>query len=250
MRVRARVDSGRLVLGPGPGPQERDVPLVQEDPRTCGATCLLAARLLCERDGGAAARLGSLTGPAGGLRGALRAEQLRLQALMNRRARGPLGPLPWPRGLGSTPWAVAGLLDRAVPRGRGGRAAYAVTWVGDAGPRWAAAVVRLRGHLADGAPVLLVVGGPLPVPREGGGPVARALRRAAGRLPAVPRHYVLALPWTLLGRADPGEGRVHVYDPASGSVGPLDLMAARDPRRPGPRGLGYWPRVLALVEPS
>ena len=70
------------------------------------------------------------------------------------------------------------------------------------------------------------------------------------RTPAVPRHYVLALPWRMIEQDDPGEGRVHIYEPSSGSVRPLDLTASRDPRRPGPRELGNWPRVLAVIAPE
>ncbi|QPL06105.1 MULTISPECIES: hypothetical protein [Actinomyces] len=314
MDVRARVSAGRIMLSPeagqamgaggdlkagpgvgprigaGAGPENRAVALVQEDGTTCGATCVLAARLLYEREGAAAARLGALTGSVGGLQAALRVEQLRLQALMNRNAGGPLGPLAWPRHLGSTPWAVAGLMTCAVPREARASAVYTVTWVRDGGPNWATVVERLRAHLADDAPVLLVVGGPLVGGGEdgarvvgggavgarvvgggavgarvvgggavgarvvGGGAVGArvvgTLRRAARLLPSLPRHYVLALPWTLLGRADPGLGRVHVYDPASGAVGVVDLLAARDPQRLGPREFGNWPQVLAIIEPS
>ncbi|WP_167202439.1 hypothetical protein [Actinomyces respiraculi] len=294
MDVWARVSAGRIMLSPeagqamgaggdlkagpgvgprmgaGAGPENRAVALVQEDGTTCGATCVLAARLLYEREGAAAARLGALTGSVGGLQAALRVEQLRLQALMNRNAGGPLGPLAWPRHLGSTPWAVAGLMTCAVPREARASAVYTVTWVRDGGPNWATVVERLRAHLADDAPVLLVVGGPL----VGGGAVGArvvgggaagarvvgggaagarvvgTLRRAARLLPSLPRHYVLALPWTLLGRADPGLGRAHVYDPASGAVGVVDLLAARDPQRLGPREFGNWPQVLAIIEPS
>lgn len=273
MDVRARVSAGRIMLGleaaagggsavgkaigrgtgvppgAGVGPEGDAIALVQEDGRTCGATCVLAARLLCEREGAAAARVGALAGATGGLREALHAEQLRLQALMNRHGGGPLGPLPWPRHLGSTAWSVARLMARAVPRGSRGSAGYTVTWVSDGGPSWAEEVERLRGHLADDAPALLVVGGPL-VGRGNDGALVGALRRAARRLPPVPRHYVLAVPWALGGREDPGPGRVHVYDPASGAVGLVDLMAARDVQRPGPREFGNWPLVLALIEPS
>jgi len=31
---------------------------------------------------------------------------------------------------------------------------------------------------------------------------------------------------------------------------PLDLAAPRDPHRPGPRELGNWPRVLAVIAPE
>ena len=66
----------------------------------------------------------------------------------------------------------------------------------------------------------------------------------------MPRHYVLALPWQTIEQDDPGEGSVHIYEPSSGSVRALDLTAPRDPRRPGPRELGNWPRVLAVIAPE
>lgn len=66
----------------------------------------------------------------------------------------------------------------------------------------------------------------------------------------MPRHYVLALPWQVIEQDDPGEGSVHIYEPSSGSVRPLDLTAPRDPHRPGPRELGGWPRVLAIIAPE
>jgi len=37
---------------------------------------------------------------------------------------------------------------------------------------------------------------------------------------------------------------------SSGSVRALDLTAPRDPHRPGPRELGGWPRILAIIEPG
>lgn len=252
MATRVRLSAGGLVLGP-PG---RAHGLVQEDQTTCGATCVLAARLLYERDGAAAARLRALEHH--GLRHALLAEQQRLQALMNRHARGPLGPLPWPRRLGSTPWAVARALEWAVPPPTG-PVAYTVTWGSERGPHWFTTVARLRRHLAAGLPAILLAGGPVRAVRRtragAGGTVPptsvvpAVLAGAERVLPALPRHYVLALPWSLLGAADPGPGSVHVYDPASGTVGVLDLVAPRDPEAPGPRELGHWPRVLAVVEP-
>ena len=76
------------------------------------------------------------------------------------------------------------------------------------------------------------------------------LRASLARTPAVPRHYVLALPWQIIEQDDPGEGSVHIYEPSSGSVRPFDLTVPRDPHRPGPRELGGWPRVLAVVAPE
>ena len=76
------------------------------------------------------------------------------------------------------------------------------------------------------------------------------MRASLARTLAVPCHYVLALPWRTIGQDDPGEGNAHIYEPSSGAVRPLDLTAPRDPHRPGPRELGNWPRVLAVIAPE
>ena len=270
------MSSSRLRVGAFTTPGDA-VTLTQGDSTTCGATVVLAARLLLGTagvPGGSASGLSGLSGPTGPLPGlrlkrALHAEQRRLQARMNRRSGGPLGPLPWTRRLGSTPWAVARALggdpDAGVPAGSVGSvspagpvgsagAAYRVRWVREGGPGWADDVARMRRALDAGLPAAVLVGGPLVRPRpDGAGPV-RALRRAVAgpaalALPPVPRHYVLALPWRLAGQDDPGPGRAHLYEPSSGSVRVLDLLAPRDPAAPGPRELGYWPRVLALITP-
>ena len=46
------------------------------------------------------------------------------------------------------------------------------------------------------------------------------------------------------------EGRAPIYELSSGAVRPLDLTAPRDPHRPGPRELGNWPCVLAVIAPE
>ena len=277
--VQARVSNSRLRVGVF-APCGTAITLIQGDSTTCGATVVLAARLLLgaagdfsadggvgdsgvDGDSGSAA---SAALPGLRLKRALHAEQRRLQARMNRRSGGPLGPLPWTRRLGSTPWAVARALgedlDAGVPVGSVGSAgpagpagaAYRVRWVREGGPGWADDVARMRRALDAGLPAAVLVGGPLVRPRpDGAGPVRALCRAVAGpaalALPPVPRHYVLALPWRLAGQDDPGPGRVHLYEPSSGSVRVLDLLAPRDPAAPGPRELGYWPRVLALITP-
>ena len=258
------MSSSRLRVGAFVTPGDA-VTLTQGDSTTCGATVVLAARLLLGTAGAPGDSVSDptgLSGPTGPLPGlrlkrALHAEQRRLQARMNRRSGGPLGPLPWTRRLGSTPWAVARALGeepgRAVPAGSVG-AAYRVRWVREGGPRWPDDAERIRRALDAGLPAAVLVGGPLVRPRpDGAGPVRALCRAVAGpaalALPPVPRHYVLALPWRLAGQDDPGPGRVHLYEPSSGSVRVLDLLAPRGPAAPGPRELGYWPRVLALITP-
>lgn len=222
----AAVRDGRLLVG--------GVPLVQGDATTCGATSVLAASLLT----------GSARIPAGHAPVDLDAAQRRLQAWMNRAARGPLGPLPWSRRIGSTPWAVAAELDRVAPA----RTPRAVHWLWP--ERWGAPtavrpddVARLRSLLAEGVPTALLVGGPLRLGRARGD----GRRRPVG--PALPRHYVLALPAGLVDLPDPGELRVRLYDPSSGAVGALDLADA-GALAAGPAVLGGWTEVLALLLPA
>ena len=251
--VNSRLRVGRLTQA------GQAITLTQTDATTCGPTCLLAARLLLA-PGERAAVTGDLaqemTASLPGREGkqlvsVLSRQQLRLQRAMNVRG---LGILPWPKALGSTPWSVARQMTEiaSVCTLGGGRRRYTVRWVSDHGPAWGSEVASIREVLAGGLPVILVTGGPLVLDTLAEGePTARArLRASLARTPAVPRHYVLALPWWTIGQEDPGEGRVHIYEPSSGAVRPLDLTAPRDPHRPGPRELGNWPRVLAVIAPE
>ena len=257
--VNSRLRVGRLTQA------GQAITLTQTDGTTCGPACLLAAHLLLV-PGERAAVTGDLAqemvasqpGREGKhLMSVLSRHQVRIQRAMN--ARG-LGVLPWPKALGSTPWSVARQMTEIVRTCTpgGGRRRYTVRWVSDHGPAWGSEVASIREVLAGGLPVILVTGGPLVldsdmVAEPGAGSVGSAgsrLRSALARTLAVPRHYVLALPWRTIGQDDPGEGSAHIYEPSSGSVRPLDLTAARDPRRPGPRELGNWPRVLAVIAPE
>ena len=251
--VNSRLRVGRLTQ------TGQAITLTQTDGTTCGPTCLLAARLLLA-PGERVAVTGDLAqevtaSPPGRegkqLMSVLSCQQLRLQRVMNVRG---LGVLPWPRALGSTPWSVARQMTEIASTCTpgGGRRRYTVRWVSDHGPAWGSEVASIREVLAGGLPVILVSGGPLVLDTLAEGePTARArLRASLARTPAVPRHYVLALPWRSVEQDDPGEGRVHIYEPSSGSVRPLDLTAPRDPHRPGPRELGNWPRVLAVIAPE
>ena len=251
--VNSRLRVGRLAQA------GQAITLTQTDATTCGPTCLLAARLLLapgERaavtDDLAQEMTASPPGREGKqLMSILSRQQLRLQRAMNVRG---LGILPWPKALGSTPWSVARQMTEIVRTCTpgGGCCRYAVRWVSDRGPAWGSEVASIREVLAGGLPVILVTGGPLVLDDDvEGEPTARArLRASLARTPAVPRHYVLALPWRTIGQDDPGEGNAHIYEPSSGSVRALDLTAPRDPRRPGPRELGNWPLVLAVIAPE
>ncbi|VEG27261.1 hypothetical protein [Actinomyces howellii] len=237
--VRATVHGSRLRVGSASG---ATLTLTQCDATTCGAASVLAARLL--------RGLGPVLPTPSPGPGALPARDLaaglaRLQrALKTRMNRDGLGALPWPGRLGSAPWSVAAAMTRAWQQAG---TVYELRPVRDEGQRWQRAVERVRAHLSQGLPVILLTGGPL-LPR-GGDRAGSAARRALALAPAVPRHYVLAVPWTLIGSRDPGAGRAHVYEPGSGTVRVLDLLALRDRRGTGPRELGSWPRVLALIAP-
>ena len=249
--VNSRLRVGRLTQA------GQAITLTQTDATTCGPTCLLAARLLLAPGQRAAVTddlAQEMTASPPGREGkqlvsVLSRHQVRLQRAMNVRG---LGVLPWPKALGSTPWSVArqmtDIASTSTPGG--GRRRYTVRWVSDRGPAWGSEVASIREVLAGGLPVILVTGGPLVLDADGE-PTARArLRASLARTPAVPRHYVLALPWRTVGQDDPGEGNAHIYEPSSGSVRALDLTAPRDPHRPGPRELGNWPRVLAVIAPE
>ena len=251
--VNSRLRVGRLTQA------GQAITLTQTDGTTCGPTCLLATRLLLapgERVAVTDDLAHEMTAAPLGREGkqlvsVLSRQQVRLQRAMN--ARG-LGILPWPKALGSTPWSVArqmtDIASTCTPGG--GRRRYTVSWVSDHGPAWGSKVASIREALAGGLPVILVTGGPLVLDAGAEGePTARArLRSALARTPAVPRHYVLALPWQVIEQDDFGEGSAHIYEPSSGAVRPLDLTVPRDPHRPGPRELGGWPRVLTVIAPE
>ena len=251
--VNSRLRVGRLTQA------GQAITLTQTDATTCGPTCLLAARLLLQ-PGERAAVTDDLAQETAALQpgregkqlvSVLSRHQVRIQRAMNVHG---LGILPWPRALGSAPWSVARQMTEIASTCTpgGGRRRYTVRCVSDHGPAWGSEVASILEALAGGLPVILVTGGPLVLDDVSEGePTARVrLRASLARTPAVARHYVLALPWRAIGQDDPGERSVHIYEPSSGSVRPLDLTASRDPHRPGPRELGNWPRVLAVIAPE
>ena len=253
--VNSRLRVGRLTQA------GQAITLTQTDGTTCGPTCLLAARLLLtpgERQTvpGKLARRAAASSVPGRegkqLASLLSRHQLRIQRAMNSRG---LGLLPWPKALGSTPWSVARQIEIVIACAQSAekrRRHYAVKWVIDHGSAWRLEVASIREALAGGLPVILVTGGPLVLDRDAatGAALGTRLRAVLARTPAVPRHYVLALPWRTIGQDDPGEGSVHIYEPSSGSVRALDLTTPRDPHRPGLRELGGWPRVIAVIAPE
>ena len=129
-----------------------------------------------------------------------------------------LGPLPWPRSLGTPPWRVDEATRFAGLRFRG-----AILDDTDA-DAVAAAVAHASAALRDGIPVPLFTGG------DSSGGIAHV----------VPRHVVL-----LVGRTSHGFA---VYEPGTGRV--LPLAEARL-YGPGPQepAYGAWSRASWLVLP-
>lgn len=176
--------------------------LRQPDRRSCGAATLVMARML--RDPSYAERV------AAGFSGEAMA--------MHRRVTGPVdvtGRLqpPWPRALGTPPWAVARQL--AWTAGKPYRVDL-VRWSRDRG------FAALEAAVASGLPVALYVGSPV-----------------------LPRHVVLALPGPDGGlRAwEPSSGRTSRVDPDAFAAARLRglgwpvpwFVVAPGPTRPGAR---------------
>jgi len=198
------------VTGPGVVFTER---LVQPDRRSCGAGVLVVARMLL--DSGYAELVATGRHPVTGfvLPGAL-ADRFRHEVLaMHRRVTGPVDAagrlqLPWPRALGTPPWAVARQLSAT------GRppVRHSVITVG-AGRD--AVFDRVVAAAAAGRPVPVYVG-----------------NRWA------PRHVVL-----VVGVAPGREDRLRCYDPARGRV----VEVEREAFVRGRLGLAGWDRPWGAV---
>lgn len=176
--------------------------LVQPDPTTCGSCSLVVARMI--NDPAYAAVLVEGSDPGTGEQpAATLAERFRDHALAAHRttnaARVRSGgwQLPWPRSLGTQPWALAQEMDRRA--GRPGTR-YGVTAVRPSAR--ARAFAQLASLTAGGESVPLYVG-----------------NRWS------PRHVVLVLPGD-----DGPRDRVRIYDPANGRCYPVtadDFVAGR-----------------------
>lgn len=142
-----------------------------------------------------------------------------LQAALHRRSTArTLGPLPWPRALGTPPWGAARLA-------RFPGVAYRSVLVDDTRTSEVDDVLaRVDSALDRGVPVPLYSGGDL----------------ADGLGAAVPRHVVLAV-----GRTDDG---YRVYEPGAGAVLPVERAALREPAGPVP-GLGSWTHLAWALLP-
>lgn len=161
--------------------------LRQPDQRSCGAACVVVARMLDD---------GMLEDGSAGRDDRRLAAAFALQVLEAHRRLTGLGgitgrtQLPWPRALGTPPWAVAGALGAI--HGVDYRSSLARWDRSDAFDRALTAAAR---H-----PVALYVGSPM-----------------------VPRHVVLAV-----SAVAPGTDALRCYDPASGRLVTVTRQAFAD----------------------
>lgn len=184
----------------------------QPDGVSCGASCVVAVSMLADPQ-----RAEHLEAEEPWAAEVLRTHQ-EITRARDPRAPGPA--LPWPRSLGTPPWAAARRL-RAEPGG-----AWDVRTVRSGrGDGWAALVTSAR----NGEPSLLLVG-----------------------TTTVPRHFLLVLPDAVdadreAGREDLSEAesteRLLLWDPARGEVRPL----ARDGFLAGEVTGGAFPMPWFLV---
>lgn len=159
----------------------------------------LSARELAEPDAGARLRLA-------------------VAAVHTQATRRALGPLPWPRHLGTPPWTFArqarvpGVVYRHLP-------------VADNAADFDDVLRLIVAATRCGVPVPLYTGGDL----------------AGGAAQAVPRHLVLALP-------HPAPDVLRIYEPSSGRI---ELIAVDDLRaRTAPhRALGGWTHLVWVLAP-
>jgi hypothetical protein len=144
-----------------------------------------------------------------------------LQRELHREAtRWALGPLPWPRALGTPPWRLDNTVRFAGLRFH--------TRVLDDRNReeLAAFFAHASVALADGIPVPLYVGGD----------------SSRGIAAAIPRHVVLIVART--------PGGFRIFEPGAGAlvdVADADVRAAGGTAIPG---FGYWSRTTCVVLPS
>jgi len=201
------------VTGPGVVLPER---LVQPDRRSCGASVLVAARMLLDRGYADLVTTGRHPVTGFSLPGTL-PDRFRSEVLgMHRRVTGLVDvdgrlQLPWPRALGTPPWAVARQLSAT---GRPGVGQAVVPVHGGRGEVFD----RIAAEVATGRPVPVYVG-----------------NRVA------PRHVVLFVDLPP-GRVD----RLLCYDPACGRV----VEVEREAFVRGRLRLAGWDRPWFAVLPS
>ncbi len=201
--------AGFQLIAGAPAPQ-------QLDGRTCGPTALTTARML--RDPALAdwVRTGAKHGRAFP-DGATPQERLAAyHALVHARTNALIGPggrlqVPWPRALGTTPWAVCRELESGAAAPGTRYRTVTVRWVGR--DRRVALVRALARHLGPERPGILFIGSAV-----------------------LPRHVALLVP---------GTDGVVVHDPATGSVSELDAEALADDRRQ----VAGWTHPWFLIGP-
>lgn len=189
--------------------------LRQPDQRSCGAAALVVARMLLDHAYGEFIATGQHPGTGFTFPGSV-ADRFRHEVLgMHRRVTGPVDAsggvqVPWPRSLGTPPWAVARQL-RATGSALHPRVEHTVQ------PSWSdrdSAFDRIAAAVARRRPVPVYVGNRW-----------------------LPRHVVLAL-----GQVD---GRLRCYDPARGRLTDVDRAAFTTARL----GLAGWDRPWFAVLP-
>jgi hypothetical protein len=224
----------RLVLPSLDAGAPRPAPARQVDETTCGSAVL--ALLAMAGDPSLGVRVARDPGPA------FAALQLRVHRATSRG-----GALPWPRSLGTPPWAAA-----RVARHGTVRFAHAVVDVADV--PGAAPDPVLDAALAAAC-------GGVPVPLFTGGDVRGGWRAA------VPRHVVLLVAVDgaddgaeVTGAAGPAAhapaATARLYEPSSATVHTVPLAALRCPGDAAPRdraaltaALGGWPHVVWALLP-
>ncbi len=190
--------------------------LTQPDQRSCGAAVLVFSRML--NDGGYAELIAAGRHPVtgwtipGDTGQRFRAETLGMHrrstrvVTVNERLQ-----LPWPRALGTPPWAIAAQMTGRHGSGRGG------DYVVRPAPLWD------RGDIYDELVAALAAEHTVPVV-------------VGDRW--LPRHVVLAI----AGTAD----FVRVYDPATGGVRTITRREFTDAQLP----FGRWHRTWATIVPK
>ena len=193
--------------------------LRQSTSTTCGPTCAILLRVLLDPAYALWLTTGDHLEPERSGDGLpfeqrFRAQQHAVHESLTRRA---IGPAPWPRALGSPPWALAGFLNRFT-----GLTGGHFGWVPVDGDN----AVHLRRCLDA---VLRGVSAGVPVPVY------------VGR--HVDRHVVLAIG----ARPGPGERPVAVvvYDPAAGAI--LEIPVAD--WEAGRVGIGGWDHLESVIVP-
>jgi hypothetical protein len=236
--------------GPVPGPV-LGARLVQPDHRSCGAAVLVVARALLDQ--GYAELLVSGRHPGTGLAlpGSL-ADRFRHEALaMHARVTGPVDAagrlqVPWPRALGTPPWAVARQLSAT---GGSAAAGGSVASGGSAASGGAVAAGGSGGAVAVGGGLPRVRHRVVPAWPDRGALLDRIVAATAEGRPVpvyvgnrwAPRHVVLFLG----GSAGRGDG-LRCYDPARGWVVDVDRRAFVR----GRLGLGRWDQPWFAVLPE